>query len=70
MINNTTKSCWAAIDGYVYNLTSWINSHPGGAGPIASLCGTDATASFSAQHANQSKPASKLDAFRLGPLTQ
>ena len=68
--NNTAKSCWSVIDGYVYNLTNWISSHPGGAGAIRSLCGIDGTASFKAQHANQSNPASRLNSYLLGPLSK
>ena len=68
--NNSSKSCWAVIDGFVYNLTSWINSHPGGSSAIVSLCGTDATSTFKSQHANQGKPAAKLDSFRLGALAK
>ena len=41
--NNTATKCWSAIDGKVYDLTNWISSHPGGAGAITSLCGTDGT---------------------------
>ena len=66
--NSSEKSCWAVIDDYVYDLTKWINSHPGGPGSIISLCGTDATSAFKAQHQNQSKPAVKLDSYKLGPL--
>jgi cell division septation protein DedD len=68
--NNTAKSCWSAIDGYVYNLTNWINSHPGGSGAILFLCGTDGSNAFKAQHENQTKPAVRLDAYRLGPLNK
>jgi cytochrome b involved in lipid metabolism len=68
--NNTAKSCWSVIDGYVYNLTNWINSHPGGSGAILFLCGTDGTNAFKAQHENQSKPAVRLDSYRLGPLNK
>ena len=68
--NNTAKSCWTAIDGYVYNLTSWINSHPGGSGAILFLCGTDGSNAFKAQHENQTKPAIRLDGYRLGPLNK
>ncbi len=68
--NNTAKSCWSVIDGYVYNLTNWINSHPGGSGAILFLCGTDGTNAFKAQHENQSKPAVRLDTYRLGPLNK
>jgi cytochrome b involved in lipid metabolism len=65
---NSRTACWAIVSGSVYNLTDWINKHPGGAGAIASLCGTDATASFDAQHGGQARPSSTLEAYYLGPL--
>jgi len=68
--NNTAKSCWTAIDGFVYDLTSWISAHPGGSGAILFLCGTDGTNAFSAQHQNQARPAVRLDSYRLGPLNK
>jgi hypothetical protein len=68
--NNSAKSCWAVIEGSVYNLTNWINSHPGGTGAIISLCGTEATSSFNAQHANQSRPTAQLSGYLLGPLAK
>ena len=67
-VNDSTKTCWAIVDDYVYDLTKWINSHPGGAGAIVSLCGTDATSAFKTQHQNQAKPAVRLDSYKLGPL--
>ena len=66
--NNSAKSCWAVIEGSVYNLTNWINSHPGGMGAIISLCGTEATSSFKGKHGNQSRPAAQLSGYLLGPL--
>jgi cytochrome b involved in lipid metabolism len=68
--NNTARSCWTAIDGYVYDLTRWINNHPGGSGPILFLCGTDGTSSFKSQHENESRPAIRLDTYRIGPLSK
>jgi hypothetical protein len=68
--NNSAKSCWTSIDGFVYNLTSWISSHPGGAGAILFLCGTDGTNAFKAQHENQARPAVRLDSYKLGPLNK
>jgi len=68
--NNTARSCWSAIDGYVYDLTRWINSHPGGSGAILFLCGTDGTNAFKGQHENQSRPAIRLDGYKLGPLNK
>jgi hypothetical protein len=66
--NNSAASCWTTIDGSVYNLTQWINAHPGGPGVIRSLCGVDGTASFKAQHDNQRSPAQRLSSYLLGPL--
>ena len=68
--NNTARSCWTVIDGVVYDLTKWISNHPGGSGAILFLCGTDGTNAFSAQHQNQSRPAIRLDTYRLGPLNK
>jgi cytochrome b involved in lipid metabolism len=68
--NNTARSCWSAIDGFVYDLTRWINSHPGGSGAILFLCGKDGTNAFKAQHENQSRPAIRLDGYKLGPLNK
>ena len=66
--NNTAANCWAVIDDSVYDLTKWINSHPGGSGAIVGLCGRDGSSSFSAKHGNQSRPAAQLNSYRLGPL--
>jgi cytochrome b involved in lipid metabolism len=68
--NNTATKCWSAIDGKVYDLTNWISSHPGGAGAITSLCGTDGTSSFRGQHGGSGQPASRLAGYLLGPLNK
>jgi hypothetical protein len=68
--NNSETSCWSVISGNVYNLTQWINSHPGGASRIRALCGTDGTSSFNAQHAGRSTPISTLAKYLLGPLAK
>ena len=58
--HSTPSSCWAAIEGNVYDLSAWISQHPGGPEAIESLCGTDATAAFEAQHGGQRAPAEAL----------
>jgi cytochrome b involved in lipid metabolism len=66
--NNSTSSCWAAISGKAYDLTAWISKHPGGAGAIVSICGTDATSAFQGRHGGQSAPASSLSVYLLGDV--
>ena len=68
--NNSAASCWSLINGNVYNLTQWINQHPGGPSAIASLCGVDGTASFNAQHRDEGKPTQRLSGYLLGPLAK
>lgn len=66
--HNSASDCWAAINGNAYNLTNWINQHPGGPGVIEALCGNDGTAAFNGQHGGQGRPASELQGFLLGPV--
>lgn len=67
--HSTAADCWAAINGTVYDLTSWISQHPGGAAVIESLCGTDASAAFTTQHEGQAEPAEELQGFEIGVLS-
>ena len=68
--NNTSSKCWSVINGSVYDLTNWISSHPGGAGAITSMCGTDGTSAYVNQHKGQGQPASRLAGYLLGPLAK
>jgi cytochrome b involved in lipid metabolism len=69
-MHNKASSCWTAINGSVYDVTTWINQHPGGPGPILSLCGTDGSAAFNGQHGGQARPAAELATFKIGTLVQ
>lgn len=63
------SSCWSAINGNVYDLTKWVNQHPGGPRVILGLCGKDGTSGFVGQHGGQSRPETVLKGFLLGPLS-
>jgi cytochrome b involved in lipid metabolism len=67
--HNSASSCWAAISGSVYDLTTWINRHPGGPEVIKALCGTDATSAFTTQHGGEVEPADELEQLRIGTLS-
>lgn len=68
--HNTQSSCYSAISGKVYNLTSFFGSHPGGNAAILSLCGHDGTAGYMAQHGGASRPQSELASLYIGTLVQ
>lgn len=42
--------CWVALDGVVYDMTSFVNEHPGGRKAVLDLAGQDGTAAFLAVH--------------------
>lgn len=66
--HNSSADCWVAIEGSVYDLTSFISRHPGGSAAIENLCGTDATVAFQSQHAQQSVPRAELQKVLIGSL--
>jgi cytochrome b involved in lipid metabolism len=63
-------SCWSAVSGTVYDLTSWISEHPGGERQILGICGKDGTSAFNRQHEGKQKQADILAGFQIGPLVQ
>jgi cytochrome b involved in lipid metabolism len=66
--HNTATDCWSAVKGQVYDLTSYVNGHPGGARVIKAICGKDGSASFAGQQGSANKPNNVLAGFLLGPL--
>lgn len=63
-------SCWTTINGGVYDLTQWINQHPGGPEAILSICGIDGSSAFNEQHAGQARPEQELASLKIGTLAQ
>lgn len=66
--HNSETSCWTAIRGNVYDLTSWIGRHPGGSDTIRGLCGIDGTKAFEGEHGGERGPENRLTAFQIGIL--
>jgi cytochrome b involved in lipid metabolism len=67
--HNSASSCWSVVTGKVYDLTSYVSSHPGGANVIKAICGKDGTAAFTGQHGGAARPNNTLDGFFLGTLS-
>lgn len=44
--HNTAKDCWMAIHGKVYDVTNFLDQHPGGAEVMMEVAGQDATDEF------------------------
>ncbi|RDW92782.1 FMN-dependent alpha-hydroxy acid dehydrogenase [Aspergillus mulundensis] len=48
--HNSRQSCWVIINSQVYDVTSFIDEHPGGPAAILQYAGKNATAVFNATH--------------------
>ena len=66
--HSTREDCWTAVEGTVYDLTPYMQKHPGGAASLAWLCGIDGTTAFRSQHGSESQPLSTLATLAIGPL--
>ncbi len=62
------ESCWAAINGSVYDLTTWVARHPGGEKPIGMLCGKDASDMFTRKHGKSNSAQAALGLLKIGSL--
>lgn len=75
LLHNTASDCWLIINSKVYNITSYLSEHPGGAASIIAYCGKEATAAFETKDKIIPKPHSSfasglLDAYYVGFLGQ
>ena len=68
--HTTSNDCWTTINGGVYNLTAWVSKHPGGEGPILSICGKDGSSAFNGQHGDDGRAQQMLATFKIGTLSQ
>ncbi len=63
------NDCWLAVNGSIYNVTSFLSRHPGGAEIIIENCGKDATAPFQAERKHGRGEAQQMLAqLKIGSL--
>lgn len=76
--HKTKSDCWTIINGSVYDITSYVQGHPGGDN-ILSACGKDATDYFNGEkkgqeggtndHSSDSQALSQLSKLKIGELS-
>ncbi len=66
--HNNRNDCWLVIDNNVYNVTGFIDNHPGGK-DILKGCGKDATGMFAREKEHKENSAnSLLPPYLIGTL--
>lgn len=68
MRHNTLEDCWIAIEGQVYDVSEFLQKHPGGAAKILRYAGSDATSAFRQIHTKLVLATMKEHITYLGPL--
>ncbi|KAA8497298.1 Delta(5) fatty acid desaturase A [Porphyridium purpureum] len=64
----TEESAWIAVRGKVYDVTDFVDSHPGGRELLLLCCGRDATDLFVSYHPFTKKPEQVLKKFLIGDM--
>lgn len=67
----SSTSCWLLIDGRVYDVTTYLRTHPGGSRTITPWCGKEATQAFETEDGrgeHSSTAVALLDDYLLGPI--
>ncbi|KAI8111357.1 hypothetical protein M9434_004929 [Picochlorum sp. BPE23] len=64
--HNSVDSAWVVYDGKVYDLTDFVNLHPGGRGDILRAAGTDATAAFDRENSHREAELLTLKTYYIG----
>lgn len=68
--HKTTSDCWTTVNGGVYDLTPFVNNHPGGVSNITKVCGIDGSTLFGDQHGGERRPANELSSLKIGSLSK
>lgn len=73
--HNNSSSCWLIINAQVYDVTSFLSQHPGGASTILPHCGQEATKAFDTKDqsfggGHSPSANSLLQAYLIGKLAQ
>jgi len=66
--HSNAGDCWLIVNGNVYDVTSYIPSHPGGRRRITDECGREVSSIFASIHSNRAWDL--LGGYRIGPLTK
>lgn len=66
LLHNKKTDCWVIVRNKVFDLTTFIEKHPGGADILLSRAGEDATSFFLTKHGHKKHIEKQLEAYQIG----
>jgi len=66
--HDRASDCWLVIGSGVYDVTTWVERHPGGSTVLEQYAGRDATDAFEAYHGGDARARARLESLRVGDL--
>ena len=66
--HNTKESAWVYYEDYVYDVTKFLDRHPGGRDMLLLMAGRDITNYLPTYHPFSEEPYKVLDKFKIGKL--
>ncbi|KAK8119837.1 cytochrome b5-like Heme/Steroid binding domain-containing protein [Apiospora kogelbergensis] len=66
--DNPTLGVYFAVEGFVYDMSNYLESHPGGLDSLKQFAGKDASQPFNEAHATNPLLASPYDSLRIGRM--
>lgn len=67
--HNTSGNCWIIVSNNVYNISSYLSSHPAGAAFITPFCGCESTDAFKlSPHVHSASASSLLSKYYIGSI--
>lgn len=68
--HNSADSLWIYVNDGVYDITEWVDRHPGGREHLLLAAGRDCTDLFKSYHPFTDKPEAILEKFRVGSIKE
>lgn len=68
--HNSAASCWIYVGDKVYDITAWLDRHPGGKEHLLLAAGRDCTDLFPSYHPFTDKPEAVLRKFEIGTIVE
>ena len=71
--HNSASSCWIAIDGIVYDVTTYLSSHPADPEVLLAWCGQEATQAWEDKggidESHTARAEAQLEQYEIGTLS-